>query len=270
MIKNILRKIKNRLRNVYFRNQLMKLSSSYPESKIRVDPTVNYFNSNISLGNQSSVVINEEVIIENSLISIGDNCTMVIQRNSVLKNINFCLLNGANVNIGAGAIFNNQIRLQTIVVDNGSFTVDEKVNIKADNITVRFGGNLKIGKYTGIGHGTEIRCEEKIDIGSYGLISYDVCIYDTNTHSSDWQERRERIEKGYPIGASEVVKPATKPVKIGDDVWIGKGATIVKGTTIGNRTVIGIRTIVGGGAYPDDSVLVSSKPRVIQKNKVEL
>ncbi|MFO0054352.1 MAG: acyltransferase [Dolichospermum sp.] len=270
MIKKILIKIKTDIRRFFSYKKLLKLASSCRESQIIVAPTINYINSNIYVGNKSSFVVEEEVTIENAFIKIGDNCRMVIQKNSVLKNVNFHILNGASVNIGMGAIFdNNQISTQAIVVDNGALSVEEKVNIKAD-ITVRFGGDIKIGKYAGIGYGTEIRCEEKIDIGSHVLISYDVCIYDTNTHSINWQERRKRIEQGYPIGASEEVKPLTKPIKIGDDVWIGKGATILKGTIIGNRSIVGIRTIVGGGLYPDDSVIVSPKPRVIQKNQAEL
>ncbi|MFN6199256.1 MAG: acyltransferase [Aphanizomenon sp.] len=270
MIKQIFLKIKTDIRRFYSYRKLLKLASSCRESQIIVEPTINYINSNIYVGNKSSFVVEEEVTIENAFIKIGDNCQMVIQKNSVLKNVNFHILNGASVNIGTGAIFdNNQINTQTIIVDNGSLSVEEKVNIKAD-ITIRFGGDMKIGKYSGIGSGTEIRCEEKIVIGSYALISYDVCIYDTNTHSVNWQERRKTIEKGYPIGANEEVKPLTQPVEIGDDVWIGKGATILKGTMIGNRSIVGIRTTLGGGEYPDDSVIVSPKLRVIQKNKVEL
>ena len=97
------------------------------------------------------------------------------------------------------------------------------------SVLVRFGGTLTIGRYTGIAYDSEIRCEQQVDIGSYNMISYRVCIYDTNTHSTDWRERRKRIEHCYPEGVYEEVKPSTSPVLIGDDVWIGKEVTITKG-----------------------------------------
>src|SRR5262249_38422275 len=117
--------------------------------------------------------------------------------------------------------------------------------------------------------GTEIRCEDRVDIGEYGMISYDVCVYDTNAHSTDWRERRERIVQGYPFGAGEKNRPGTEPVIIGDDVWVGKGATITKGSVIGHRCVIGIRTVVGGAIVEDDCVVVSQKPRIMNKRMKE-
>ncbi len=63
----------------------------------------------------------------------------------------------------------------------------------------------------------------------------------------------------------EETKPATSPVSIGDDVWIGQEVTITKGTRIGNRCIVGIRTILGSGVVEDDSIVVAGKPRIISK-----
>ena len=149
-----------------------------------------------------------------------------------------------------------------ISLDNGRLILNEKVHSKA-SILVRFGGEMSIGKCTGIGYGTEIRCEEKVDIGNYCLFSYNVCIYDTNTHSTNYLERRALIDRGYPFGAHEEKKPDTSSVKIGNDVWIGKEATVLKGVTVGDRCIIGIRTVVPSGSYKDRCKIVAPKPYII-------
>ncbi len=220
----------------------------------------------IVVGKNSSLLIEDNVLVNANLL-IGDNCTVSIRKGSLLKNVTFVIQNNSIVEVGAGAIFNTPLRYHNeIVVDNGTLILAKNVRIQAD-ILVRFGGKMTIGEYTGIGYGSEIRCEEQIDIGSYGLFSYEVCIYDTNTHSTDWQERRERIEKMYSSGIGEEKRPGTKPVCIGNDVWIGKGATILKGCVIGNRSVVGIRTVVSSEIYEDDSIIVSQKPKVISKKE---
>jgi len=72
------------------------------------------------------------------------------------------------------------------------------------------------------------------------------------------------------MGPVEIDKPKTKPIKIGDDVWIGKEATITKGVNIGNKSIVGIRTSVSGGEYPDDSIIVSNPPKIINKINREM
>ena len=151
--------------------------------------------------------------------------------------------------------------------DNGTLRLDQRAHVMSTALLARFGGKLSIGRYTGIAYGSEIRCEEQVDIGSYGMISYRVCIYDTNTHSTDWRERRKRIEHCYPEGVMEETKPATSPVSIGDDVWIGQEVTITKGARIGNHCIVGIRTTIGSGVIEDDSVVVAGKPRIISKRE---
>ena len=100
-------------------------------------------------------------------------------------------MNGLTVNIGEGAIINSPVSpASSVSIDNGTFRLAERAHIMSTSVLVRFGGTLTIGRYTGIAYDSEIRCEQQVDIGSYNMISYRVCIYDTNTHSTDWRERR--------------------------------------------------------------------------------
>jgi len=196
---------------------------------------------------------------------LGENCRVVIGRGSRLQNAVFRVAHGATVQIGAGAMFDSpDHNPNQIVVEGGSMVLAEHVRVQAE-ILVRFGGRLTIGKYTGIGYGSEIRCEEQMDIGEYGLFSYDVCIYDTNTHSTDWQERRQMIERMVATGAGEDQRPSTKTGPHRRRCMDRKGATILKGCQIGNRCIVGIRTVVGGSVYEDDSMIVSPAPRKLTR-----
>jgi acetyltransferase-like isoleucine patch superfamily enzyme len=194
-------------------------------------------NSSIFLGKNSHLTISKDVIIDRVNFYIGDNSNVILDENVHL----FCGLD----------------HTPNICVENGELAIGKNSHIQSE-INVRFGGKLKIGSYTSINYNSEIRCEEYMHIGDHCLISYDVCIFDTNTHSKDPVKRKERVIDN----AREIEKSDTLPVKIGNLVWIGKGATILKGTEIGDNSIVGIRTIVTKNNYPKNSVIVSNKPVV--------
>ena len=244
-----------------------KRTSVDPTSKLVIDSEARFERGVIVVGPNSSLVIEAGAVIDSD-ITIGEHCEVTFGKDSRLINTNFSVVNGSRVSIEAGAIINSPVSPRSsVLVDNGTFRLGPRAHVMSTDLMVRFGGRLSIGSYTGIAYESEIRCEQQVEIGSYGMISYRVCIYDTNTHSTDWRERRQRIEHCYPEGVYEVTKPATSPVVIGDDVWIGKEVTITKGAQIGNRCIIGIRTILGSGVIEDDSVVVAGKPRIISKRE---
>src|SRR5690349_13942433 len=227
--------------------------SIHPSSKLVISDDVKLVRGVIVLGSNSSLVVEAGVTIDSD-INIGDNCEVLFRKDSRLVNASFSVVNGSSVSIGESAIIDSPVQPRSsIYVNNGTLHLDERAHIMSTELMVRFGGRMSIGKYTGIAYGSEVRCEEQVDIGAYNMISYRVCIFDTNTHSTDWQERRKRIEHCFPEGVWEDGKPATSPVSIGDDVWIGQEVTITKGAKIGNRCIIGIRTTLGSGVVEDDS-----------------
>jgi acetyltransferase-like isoleucine patch superfamily enzyme len=218
-------------------------------------------------------------VTDNSSLSVGKNFSfdaqmhisghseVIIADDCSFRNVTIDVSNHSKVIFGNGVIYSSgPVGTVPIQVDNGTL-IFGGFNRFMGEILVRFGGEMKIGKYTGIGYNSEIRCEESITIGNYGLFSYGINIFDTDTHSTDWKKRRERLIAGYPVGTHEIEKPNTKPVVIGDDVWLGKGVTITKGTRIGNRCIVGIGTVIGGGEYDDDTTIVSDKPRIISRKK---
>ncbi len=239
--------------------------SVHPSSSFTVSKDARLVRGNIVVGRNSAVTIEAGATIDSDM-TIGDNCTVVFVKDSRLSQTAFSAVNGSTVHFGEGAIINSPVSPQSsISIDNGTFQLHDRAHVMSTSVLVRFGGTLSIGSYTGIAYDSEIRCEEQVHIGAYNMISYRVCIYDTNTHSTDWRERRKRIEHCYPEGVWEETKPATNPVFIGDDVWIGKEVTITKGARVGNRCIIGIRTTLGAETVDDDSIVVAGKPRIINK-----
>lgn len=95
--------------------------------------------------------------------------------------------------------------------------------------------DITIGDHVGLS-GTAIICHERITIGNHVQIGMNCVIYDSDFHDLDYR-RRAMIPEDY----SHVV---TRPVTIGNDVFIGAHSTILKGVTIGDKAIIGAGSVV--------------------------
>lgn len=84
---------------------------------------------------------------------------------------------------------------------------------------------LRIGNNCGFS-GTTIGCFKEIIIGDNVMCGANTLITDSDWHSND-----PRV--GPP-----------KPVRIGNNVWLGYGAIVLKGVTIGENTIIGAGSVV--------------------------
>lgn len=58
----------------------------------------------------------------------------------------------------------------------------------------------------------------------------------------------------------------TKPIIIGDNVWIGTNAIILPGVELGNNCVVGAGTVVTKSFKEDDLVIAGNPARLIKKH----
>lgn len=77
-------------------------------------------------------------------------------------------------------------------MDNGSLVIGNHTKLACQRFWIRFGGKCKIGNYTNINSGTEIRVDELVCIGDFCQISYNIRIWDTNTHCIYPSEKRKK------------------------------------------------------------------------------
>ena len=103
-------------------------------------------------------------------------------------------------------------------------------------------GCLEIGDDVGMSS-TAISCMERVTIGNHVLLGGGVKIMDSDAHSLDYEKRG----KGHRIDV-----PVTKPVTIGDHVFVGANAMILKGVTIGEKAIIGAGSVVTKDVPPGE------------------
>jgi len=96
---------------------------------------------------------------------------------------------------------------------------------------------IRIGKNSTIGYYTFIFASEEIEIGNDCLIAPFVYIVD-----SDHGINRDQLINQQPN--------CTKPINIGNDVWIATGAKILKGVTIGDGAIVAAGAVVKDDVPP--------------------
>jgi acetyltransferase-like isoleucine patch superfamily enzyme len=147
------------------------------------------------------------------------------------------------------------------IFPNGRSTIvrmDERSTLKTTgNFSVFYGGDIVVfkGALLELGNGfcnsdTKIRCKHHVKIGNGVYISHDVTIMDTDAHLMGYRD--------YTM---------TKPVVIGNNVWIGTKATILKGVTIGDGAMIGAGAVVTKSVPP--YCLAAGNPAKVIKEGIE-
>jgi acetyltransferase-like isoleucine patch superfamily enzyme len=106
-------------------------------------------------------------------------------------------------------------------------------------------GSAVIGDFTLL-NGALVMAEERIEIGSHCLISWNVGIADSDFHPLEPAQRLIDAHALAPFYKDRPSRPKleTRPVKIADNVWIGMNAIILKGVTIGENSVVAAGAVV--------------------------
>ncbi len=125
-------------------------------------------------------------------------------------------------------------------------------------LRVDFGCNIYFGDDVFVNQNCTFLDMNTITIGDRVLIAPDVKIY-AGDHPIELAKRHATNASG-----SKYIVCKSKPVTIGDDVWIGGGAIVLPGVTIGNNAIVGAGSVVTKDV-PADSVVVGNPARVVKK-----
>lgn len=117
--------------------------------------------------------------------------------------------------------------------------------------TRRPGAELRIGDDFGMTGGS-IVCEQRITIGDRVTVGANTVIADTDFHPLNPQHRYQAPLDG-----------ATRPIVIGDDVFIGMQCLILKGVTIGRGSVVGAGSVVTRD-IPPNSIAAGNPAHVLK------
>lgn len=112
-----------------------------------------------------------------------------------------------------------------------------------------YGYNIEIGEKFYSNHNLTILDCARVTFGDNVLIGPN-CSFYTAEHPMDFETRNKGLE-------------FAKPIKIGDNVWIGGSVTILSGVTIGNNVVIGAGAVVTKD-IPDNCVIAGVPAKIIK------
>ena len=107
--------------------------------------------------------------------------------------------------------------------------------------------SISVGSFVDIGENVVLRGAGGIAIGDRVLIAAGAVI----------------TTVGHPLELPRWGITVTKPVKIGDDVWIGANAVILPGVSIGSGSIVGAGAVVSRDV-PADTVVAGVPARVIK------
>ncbi|MDA8106813.1 MAG: acyltransferase [Nitrospiraceae bacterium] len=138
------------------------------------------------------------------------------------------------------------------------------------------GGEIKVGDRTYIGAATKLIARTGITIGNDVWVGWGCCVYDHDSHSLLWANRRKDIFQqiaDYKSSNNYVLNKDwsavdTKPIVINDKAWVGFDAVILKGVTIGEGAVVGARSVVTRDVDPW-TVVAGNPARVIRNLESE-
>jgi acetyltransferase-like isoleucine patch superfamily enzyme len=163
------------------------------------------------------------------------------------------------------------VRLDYPVPNRKYLVIGEECMIDGNYIFEKESGKITIGNRVHIGSSTLISID-RIDIGNDVTIAWNCTLYDHNSHSINWEERKkdtlQELSDYKTFGTTTKNKDwsnvKSARIRIMDKVWIGFGVTILKGVTIGEGAVVAAGSVVSRDVEPY-TVVGGNPAQVIKK-----
>lgn len=164
----------------------------------------------------------------------GKKISILAYRKAIIKITTGCFIK-INGKFSVGAFWDIVTNRETIflakkssrLIVNGNFII-----YNGCSVTIQENALLEIGSGYMSEH-SRIMCFNHIKIGNDVIIADKVTIRDSDNHNIKYE--------GYEM---------SKPINIGNHVWIGMGATILKGVTIGDGAIIAAGAVVTKNVPP--------------------
>ena len=127
------------------------------------------------------------------------------------------------------------------------------------------GGRIELSENVQLGKNTIIGAVNSIKIGKGTVISNNVMIIDNNNHPINPEDRIQM--QNSPVGSDlrKWKNSVSKPIVIGENVWIGQFARINKGVTVGNNSIIGANSVVTKNV-PEYAIAAGNPARIVKEN----
>ncbi|MGF6822441.1 acetyltransferase-like isoleucine patch superfamily enzyme [Microbacterium sp. ZKA21] len=165
---------------------------------------------------------------------------------------------GSTVEIGEGSVFHN---CKLFIGNEGRVQIGTTHPRGIRNSTINMGGK-SVGKALTIGADTSIEsCRfamanevgEEIIIGKGCMLSSNITFRTSDGHSI------------YDMTSKRLVN-RTRPITVGDNVWIGSGATLTKGSRVPSNTVIATMALVSRRFEEENTAIGGNPAQVLKRN----
>lgn len=175
-----------------------------------------------------------------SLINLAKSATITLPENGALD------INMLNIK-------RDKIRPCTLWMGENAHLISKGFTMyEGAAIVVVDGGKLTLGHNSYMNESL-IQCANSITIGDDCAVAGDVLIQDTDFHPILDENGKE--------------KPVSKPIVIGNHVWVCAKATILKGVTIGDGAIIAAGAVVTKDV-PARCVVAGNPAKVVRENVI--
>ncbi|MDA9408556.1 acyltransferase [Bradyrhizobium sp. CCBAU 45384] len=162
-----------------------------------------------------------------------------------------------------GAVLGSSARIRNIYGEQDRIRIGAHSQVLGELLTFRHGGRIEVGSWCYIGESSRIWSAGSIVIGDRVLISHSANVFDNLTHPLGARARHRQIRAIFKSGHPKDIDLGERPVRIGDDAWIGANAIVLRGVSIGQGGVVAAGAVVTKDV-PAYSV-VAGNPAVVVK-----